>query len=364
MASSEHLKILKRGIKAWNKWRENYPNIEPNLRKANLSGLDLRTINLNGANLIEANLEKANLVDALLNQAILIGANLHYANLARTELRQADFSYTEIMDANIAIADLTGVDFQLAILHRTNFHLANLTDVNLTEANLGRATVYRSNLRGTNFTKARLAETVFADCDLSVAKGLEKAKFISPSSIDINTVYRSGGNIPERFLKGIGVPEDFITYAKSITKQAVEFYSCFISYSSRDQKFAERLYSDLQNQGIRCWFAPEDLKIGERIRLEIDESIRKYDKLLLILSKNSVQSEWVEKEVETALDQERKQKRTILFPIRLDDTVMKIDSGWPSDIKRTRHIGDFKKWKDYDSYQQAFERLLRDLELQ
>jgi hypothetical protein len=30
-------------------------------------------------------------------------------------------------------------------------------------------------------------------------------------------------------------------------------------------------------------------------------------------------------------------------------------------IRRTRHIGDFSRWKDHDAYQQAFERLLRDL---
>src|SRR5215207_600034 len=41
----------------------------------------------------------------------------------------------------------------------------------------------------------------------------------------------------------------------------IEFYSCFISYSSKDQDFAERLHVDLQNNGVRCWFAPEDLKI-------------------------------------------------------------------------------------------------------
>jgi hypothetical protein len=83
--------------------------------------------------------------------------------------------------------------------------------------------------------------------------------------------------------------------------------------------------------------------------------------LLLVLSKNSVASDWVEKEVETAMEKERQQKRVVLFPIRLDDAVMKIETGWPVDIRRSRNIGNFKKWKSHDSYQEAFERLLRDL---
>lgn len=66
------------------------------------------------------------------------------------------------------------------------------------------------------------------------------------------------------------------------------------------------------------WLATEDLKIGDRFRTKIDEAIRLYDKLLLVDSKNSVGSPWVESEVEAAFEKERKQKRTVLFPIRLD----------------------------------------------
>ena len=40
---------------------------------------------------------------------------------------------------------------------------------------------------------------------------------------------------------------------------------------------------------------------------------------------------------------------------------MEINQAWAADIRRTRHIGDFSRWKDHDAYQQAFERLLRDL---
>ncbi len=111
----------------------------------------------------------------------------------------------------------------------------------------------------------------------------------------------------------------------------------------------------------RNWGAPEDLKIGDRFRQRIDEAVRMYDKLLVVLTDASVASSWVEKEVETAFEQERKRGSTVLFPVRLDDAVMSADVAWAADIRRTRHIGDFTRWTDHDSYRRAFDRLLRDL---
>jgi hypothetical protein len=151
------------------------------------------------------------------------------------------------------------------------------------------------------------------------------------------------------------------TSSPSPPGNTIQYYSCFISFSSKDEAFARRLHADLQQQGVRCWFAPEDMKIGARIRPTIDQSIRLHDKLLLVLSEHSINSDWVEKEVETAFEEERKRNQIVLFPVRLDEAAMETDLAWAADIRRTRHIGDFSLWQDHDAYQRAFERLLRDL---
>lgn len=66
--------------------------------------------------------------------------------------------------------------------------------------------------------------------------------------------------------------------------------------------------------------------------------------------------------METALGREREQEgKTVLFPIRIDDAVMDSKAGWPALLKNTRNVGDFTCWKEHDSYQRAFDRLLRDL---
>ena len=82
--------------------------------------------------------------------------------------------------------------------------------------------------------------------------------------------------------------------------------------------------------------------------------IRVRDKLLIVLSEHSVQSDWVEKEVETAFEQERQEKRNVLFPIRLDDAGTGVKTGWAADLRRTRHVGEFREWKDHDAYAKAF----------
>ena len=167
--------------------------------------------------------------------------------------------------------------------------------------------------------------------------------------------------MPLAFLRGIGLPDAMIEYLPSMLNQAIQHYSCFISYSSHDSGFADRLYADLQNKGVRCWFASDDMPIGGKILDTIDAAIRLRDKVLLILSEHSIRSGWVEDEVTAAFEEERKPGRgDVLFPIRLDDAVMETNEPWAAKL-RARHIGDFRRWKEHDEYQNSFARVLRDL---
>ena len=86
-----------------------------------------------------------------------------------------------------------------------------------------------------------------------------------------------------------------------------------------------------------------------------------YDKLLIILSEFSIESNWVEREVVAALEKEQQQRKLVLFPITLDETFKYTVAPWAADLRRQRHIGDFTHWKHHDAYQKAFTRLLRDL---
>jgi hypothetical protein len=248
-------------------------------------------------------------------------------------------------------------------LKEASLSIANLYGADLRETNLFETNLSAANLRDADLSGATLRQTFFGDVDLSTVKGLETVKHLGPSTIGIDTIIRSQGKIPEIFLRGAGVPPSIIEAIPSLigSLKPIDFYSCFISYSSKDQDFAERLYADLRAKGVRCWLDKEDLKIGEKFRPRIDEAIRRHDKLLLVLSQHSVRSVWVEKEVETAFEKERRYKKLVLFPIRLDEAVIRTRKAWAADIRRQRHIGDFTCWKDHDTYQKVFSGLLRDL---
>lgn len=187
MANQEQLDILKQSVQAWNAWRE-VVGVQIDLIEANLSGEDLDGANLNGSN--------------------LTGAILNHANLNNATLRGAHLRGVYLIDANLIGADLTYADL----------------------------------------SGAHLAYTVLGDVDLSTVKGLETVKHHAPSIISIDTIYNSQGKIPEMFLKGAGVPDSFIEYVHSLVGKPIDFYSCFISYSKKDQVFAERLHADLEKQ--------------------------------------------------------------------------------------------------------------------
>ena len=168
-------------------------------------------------------------------------------------------------------------------------------------------------------------------------------------------------DLPISFLRGCGLPDALIEYLPALLGQAIRFHSCFISYSEKDKFFAERLYADLQNKGVRCWFAPHDLPIGAKTWDAIDEAIRLKDKLLVILSKVSIESDWVEDEVNKAYAEERSREEVLSFPIRVDNAVMSTAEPWAVKLRDQRNIGDFRQWKNHDRYWEVFERVLRDL---
>ena len=297
MASSEHLARLLKNVEAWNAWKKDNTDIFADFREVDLSRADLSEADLCGADLTDADLREANL-----SEANLAGANLYTANLHEANLRKANLVETHVRGADLTWAHLYGAD-----LREANLSGADLTGADLREANLSEV----------NFEWASVGWTTFGNVDLSDVKGLEKVRHTGPSTIGIDTIYRSHGNIPLAFLRGAGVRDNFIEYMGSLTGKVLEFYSCFISYSTKDQLFANRLYADLQNKGVRCWFAPHDIQAGKKIHEQIDNAIRVHEKLLLILSPNSMKSEWVKTEIRKARKRERTGKKRVLFPVRL-----------------------------------------------
>jgi hypothetical protein len=283
------------------------------------------------------------------------------------DLREANIR-AALRDSTLVEANLSGAD-----LREANLWGANLIRTDLREANLIGASLREANLRGADLSKANLSGakffgTIFDDTTLTNALGLEACVHQGASILDHSTLTKSG-RLLLPFLRGCGLPETLIEYLPSLLNDAIQFYSCFISYSTKDQEFADRLYAHLQNKGVRCWFAPHDIRGGEKIYEQIDTAIQLHDRLLLILSLASMNSEWVKTEIAKARTREKQENRRMLFPVRLvayeslqEWECFDSDLGKDSAKEiREYYVPDFSNGKNHDSYQKEFERLLRDL---
>jgi hypothetical protein len=262
----------------------------------------------------------------------------------------------DLRNANLSKADLSSADLRYADLRYANLGHVNLSNISLS---------------GADFTRAKLAYTTFADNDLSEVKGLETIRHVRPSSIGVDTLYKSAGKIPGEFLRGCGVPDEFIAFIPSHfgVQQAIQFYSCFISYSTRDEEFARRLCSRMRDEKLRVWFAPEDAQGGKKLYEQIERAIQVHDRLLIVLSERSLQSKWVMTEIRRARKVELKENRRKLFPIRLVDyeTLQAwecFDADTGEDLAtevRQYFIPDFSNWKEHDAFEKEFQKLLRAL---
>jgi uncharacterized protein YjbI with pentapeptide repeats len=406
MANEEHLAILRQGVDVWNAWREANPDVMPDLVDADLSETVLtrsepiwrdpnwfemrdmvltrseltwwepywseqRKAVLTRADLTGADLTRADLTRADLRVANLIGANLREAKLRETflpraELRGADLRGAILNGAILNWADLSGTILAGATLVGTDLSEADLSGAYLNEAELAMA-----NLSGTHLKGAYLGYTSFGHMDLGDALELETVIHDFPSLIGIETLVKSRGKIPKVFLRGCGVPDSFIEYLPALlgAMEPIQFYSCFISYSTKDEDFARRLHGRMQQEHLRVWFAPEDMEGGKKLHEQIERAIQYHDRLLLILSDNSLQSEWVMTELYNARQVELRENRRKLFPIRLADmdtikTWKCFDADTGKDLAREireYYIPDFSHWKNHESFEREFAKLLNAL---
>lgn len=348
MAYQKYLQLLNEGKDIWNKYRHDEMYDVPDFNGADLSNRDLRGFNF---------------VNTFFEGAHLMGSNFSRCYMAHSYLKGADFSSAHMIDTNLSKCELIDAKFTGVDLSHTGFSDSNLTGADFQKTRLLRTDFTRAVLKNANFTQASFVGTILSFTDMQKVIGLENCVHEGPSVIDPATLLISG-SLPIRFLRGCGVPDSFVKMLSSDNVVPIKYHSCFISYSSHDSEFAQRLYDDLQEHGVLCWFAPHDMGIGARIRQTLDDQIRTTDKLLLILSESSVRSHWVEKEVETAFEEEARISGTKLLPIRLDDSVMDTDKAWASDIRRQRNIGNFSLWEEPLGYKRAFEQLLDALKME
>lgn len=126
--------------------------------------------------------------------------------------------------------------------------------------------------------------------------------------------------------------------------------SVFISHSSKDAEFARKLAAGLKNAGIETWLDDYELHIAEDIYEYIGNAILKASHFAIVLSQNSLSSDWVKKEMHAALALEAERK-TIVVPILIDDVDIPL-------FLKAKLYADFRAGKDFA---ESFDKLLRSI---
>lgn len=343
MASADHLAILERGVEVWNKWRRSSP---PHC------GVD--------RDYIHPDLSGAGLFGAPLNGIDLRGADLRKSDLRNAQLVGVDFRGCRIEGTRLAGANLFAAHFGPIAMYVRHDDISFYLPV------AGEA----AGLSGPNVTDARFGFTTIDSIDLRSWEGLESVRHQGPSTITVKTLVKSHGQFPPDFLSGCGFPNELIEGLPSILNNAIQFQSCFISYSTNDEDFAKRLVADLKNKGVRCWFSAHDARSGQKLYQQIETAIRTYDRLLVILSDHSMNSEWVKTEINLARRREIDENRIVLFPISLVpfERIQKwqcFDADIGKDSAREIReylipIAHYTHWTN-DSYRRACQKLVNDL---
>ena len=362
MANPEHVEILKQGVEVWNQWREENPDVRPDLQRIEMKGCQLTGINFREAILDEANFMNSNLSNS----------NMYQASLSVASFRQAILNDVILNEANLSRADLVWADLRESGLVKTDLFDSDL-----------RSTIFAgAQLKEANFDNAVLGDTSFRNTDLSHVKGLNSCHHFAPSSIDHITL-KSSSNLPDGFLRGVGYTDWEIEQSKlynpNLTNaeindiiyriydlrahQAVQISPLFISYSHADTAFVDKLEEGLTKKGIRFW---RDIKHGTAGKLErqVDRAMKLNDTVLLVLSEHSVNSDWVELEAAKARKLEKETKKDVLCPIALDDSWK--DCNWTESMRyqiKKYNVLDFSGWDDEGVFTRQFARLLDGLEI-
>ena len=171
MANQAHVVLLLQGRDVWNRWRDENPEIKPDLSTEIMPEADLAGFNLSGCNLVSSILARANL-----RSADLAHADLTFANLLQARLDGANLCEANLFGANMAMAELTGADLRRATLICAVLVGANLAGADISGSKVYGVAVWDADLSGLH--QEDLVITKPEDAEITVDH-IEMAQFIN-----------------------------------------------------------------------------------------------------------------------------------------------------------------------------------------
>jgi hypothetical protein len=273
-----------------------------------------------------------------LDEADFSSAKIFRGDFRNCALAMANFSEAEIVETQFAGSRLPGARCERAKFLHCDLRACELTGIQIRQA---------------RFDDSWLGLTRIGACDLSRAFGLETVRHFGPTWIDAETLALHGKQLPPEFLYGAGVRVSRTTGAPAQGARDGEKEICVILHANRDAEFAARLRLDLMANGVRCWFLPEDISWSG-----IDLERTPYDRVVVVCSRNALESRPLVAEVKAALDREDGEQRECVLAVRVDDYLYDEWQHAQKDALLRKEVGDFRNWRDADLYRSALDHLL------
>ena len=336
-----------------------------NLRMADLRGANLQSAHLSRSNLTHADFSRANMSRCFLTRSNLSRSTLRGAELVGADLSYTDLSFANLEGANLSKADLTSANLTSASLNGANLRDSILSSTCIKQADLSGADFRGATLVGADMESATFFETVFGittfvNCDLSTGIALEFARHTGPSAIGLDTLAKSGGGIPRKFLLDAGVAPPLIAAQELVSGANRGFPSVLTIGSKGDDKLAGRLRDSLREAQIPCW----SIEADDELRLQSGEIILDhtvyFDRLVLLCTEPSLQSPQTRRYMSELAGDKGPESRLNIITLAADALFDKNHDDLCALLKQSSVV-DFRGWEEGKVFEAAVASLINVL---
>lgn len=301
-------------------------------------GADLHGIDISDAVIWENEFDGTNLAEAKLS-----GSELCYSTFIGANLRGAHLSRAALTGVRLVGADLAGANLQGACLYKTELIGATLDSSNLSQA---------------DFTDAVLGYGSLQSVDLSTVEGLNSVTHVGPSAIDAHTAETLDHKLRRSFLAGCGIESIGKDLDLTEVFAVPRSRNCHTLFEHCDEILESRIRRRLLSRGLPVWrsvYMSYDTtwwQAGSFSRPQPETTI-------LICSHASLRAEWLLKRVEKLMENESSGSHgQLLFPIAVDNYLLK---EWSHPLRERildREIIDFHRWGNRESFRRSLHRLI------
>ncbi|GMX64359.1 pentapeptide repeat-containing protein [Paenibacillus elgii] len=157
MIHGEHVEILKKGVKHWNKWRENNPDVHPNLRGVNFYDLEIEYNCVYGEPHFEsANFSNTDLSSSIIRDGIYINCNFSNSTLNYADLCFAYFSSCDFSNTSMRVAKIGSTHFNNCRFNSTDLSYASAEDTIFENTQLINSDLININFIASKFLKSEI----------------------------------------------------------------------------------------------------------------------------------------------------------------------------------------------------------------